>query len=665
MIQSSSQAIIIISRKITKQFFLINILLLYTSYIPQYHALSCNNNSTFLHNEEDLKSTCTWIRWNEQRRQTLCQHENTRIQCPISCGVCCADDEEYTFNDDFSSRTVSRDCKWIESSSMKRKEKYCNKHKNGRMVRDACPKSCNFCKTEVIVGVSSNDDTNAMDDDDIVVIVGYDDDDITDDDNHEPPSPNTNDDDSDPNEQQDDAIFVGLVISSSALAIGLLGVVNNRRRKRVHEITPAALKEAKNHVVRNKSFGDRQLSSSKHELTGYDIEQNRQQKNSSTEKVKDIGISIHWLKNSFFQEIEKLGLDSYSTVEDIEHKMRHTPFHAKSTFGAKEYHQHSFIDNIEAKGHIADANVMLGSCNSSVTLGDIIDTLWEYCASSRSDPKKTFIWISFLCHRRLDLIYNQKVYKSTLEREARIGKIITIVIPWAGPEHFITDLGKYEVYNAIALSGCKVEVVMTPSDRKIMREESIRNKETLQQLYKKIASIQALKNKATERIRDVVVSNRMEYNQMQMNFRALLLQWAKKEILIALKYHETQNVKDDLIDEYYAYLCIQAGDVMRCANEDEDVLKLYKKALKIYKNASSDRTSEIASLHSKIGVMLNKNGDVKGAIRQYKKSSNLNTESQSQKDKVSVQKAMRVSRSMKPMLKKRRRKYRTDRFPHP
>jgi len=61
--------------------------------------------------------------------------------CPVSCGKCCAD------NDDFTFRTVDNTevtCDWL--STAKRVEDYCEKWSQGKlMVRDGCPMSCGFC----------------------------------------------------------------------------------------------------------------------------------------------------------------------------------------------------------------------------------------------------------------------------------------------------------------------------------------------------------------------------------------------------------------------------------------------------------------------------------------------------------------------------------------
>jgi hypothetical protein len=43
---------------------------------------------------------------------------------------------------------IIQDCKWIEKRTLRQSE-YCDTFENGRMVRDACPKTCGFCKEHI------------------------------------------------------------------------------------------------------------------------------------------------------------------------------------------------------------------------------------------------------------------------------------------------------------------------------------------------------------------------------------------------------------------------------------------------------------------------------------------------------------------------------------
>jgi len=106
----------------------------------------CKNDDTYRYTgTNDLARhphdvSCKWIRNMEERRSQYCQLNEVVEACPISCGVCCEDDNSYNFMVDGS----TRDCNWISTGTGSSQDS-CDTYKNGRMVRDACPKSCGFC----------------------------------------------------------------------------------------------------------------------------------------------------------------------------------------------------------------------------------------------------------------------------------------------------------------------------------------------------------------------------------------------------------------------------------------------------------------------------------------------------------------------------------------
>ena len=477
-----------------------------------------------------------------------------------------------------------------------------------------------------------------------------------DDENNESESSNNN------KTNDDGAAVLGVVAASASLVLGIMAMHNNRRR-RIHAITSKEIRNAKKKIVSKQDFGQTTIAN-EGQQSSLDIEQGQIHEMVDDDEVKDMGVSIYWMKHHFLVDcIAKLGLHSRSTVKDIENALRYTPTHEKCTGVAVKCQLNAFVDEIDGKQHVSDANIMLGNCDDEFTLEDIIDTLWEFATRQNLDPKKTFVWVSFLCNKKMDLIYNQKLHRSTMQRISRIGKLVTIVIPWAGPDHFITDLGKYEIFNAMAIPECKVNIVMTPSDCKNLNDDYIRRKDKLCELFETIKSIKAFDDKETKRIWDVILGNRLEHDGFVFNFESLLKEWAKSEILAALEYHEPQTSEDALVGEYYASLCAQVGDVLTNSKWDNDVLKLYNKAIRIYKNLPTEKTGEIASLHAKVGTVLKQNGDIRGAIRQYKRFNELKRKNH---PKNNAKKQITKARSSRrTLIVRKRRKYRFDKFPHP
>ncbi len=123
-------------------------------------AATCLNNATFkivsyVDSGNPLKN-CKQIRMKQERRESLCPIQSVMDACPHTCGICCEDDDTYRFKLKNIDNIVG--CDWItknRKTKEKRILKYCTKNNTegklhtwgGRSIRDACPKSCNFCFT--------------------------------------------------------------------------------------------------------------------------------------------------------------------------------------------------------------------------------------------------------------------------------------------------------------------------------------------------------------------------------------------------------------------------------------------------------------------------------------------------------------------------------------
>jgi len=106
---------------------------------PAPSTAICINDPNYFY--DDAKETCQWIRFNESRRQEYCKKSQVKIKCPQTCGLCCQNENDYTFKNK-NNKIVS--CYWVGKTSARRK-KYCDKFKEGRMVQDACPLACGQC----------------------------------------------------------------------------------------------------------------------------------------------------------------------------------------------------------------------------------------------------------------------------------------------------------------------------------------------------------------------------------------------------------------------------------------------------------------------------------------------------------------------------------------
>ncbi len=117
----------------------------YQNSIP---STECVESDEFRIKVELKYQTCLSIRSQEYLRQDLCLREEVKSACPITCGLCCADDTHFKYIRYYNTtREESIGCDWL--SNDRRQYKYCDKHRNGQFIRDACAKSCNNCQSLV------------------------------------------------------------------------------------------------------------------------------------------------------------------------------------------------------------------------------------------------------------------------------------------------------------------------------------------------------------------------------------------------------------------------------------------------------------------------------------------------------------------------------------
>ena len=126
--------------------------------LPTYTIASCQNIESFTKEVDGELRYCKWFRFKEWRREEHCLDHKMRINCPQVCTGCCEDSPTFEFKLKRTKKVVT--CAWLTANSNKKKERvrnYCppSVSQNGRSIRDACPKSCNFCFAEITASPTS------------------------------------------------------------------------------------------------------------------------------------------------------------------------------------------------------------------------------------------------------------------------------------------------------------------------------------------------------------------------------------------------------------------------------------------------------------------------------------------------------------------------------
>lgn len=586
-------------------------------------AAQCLNNSTYSYKEPT--KTCSWIRWKEERRQILCLIDDVRTNCPQSCGLCCEDDISYTF---VSSSLQERTCSWIDSAN---KTLYCSRTRDSQTIRNACPKTCGICKEEVkLEETNNNEETNTNEETNNNEETNADEETNTNEKTTEPlirPEEPTS-------YGKETGIILGTLFSSVAV-IGLITLCKKLRKK--DKLLISASRDVKeNHTgssSEDESFMD---ESSKDEATKNDVEKGTildDIKEMCLDGVSPDGVSVYWIKHQFFEHLKEHGLDANSTLQEVERPYNNEEKGLLYTVG--EHHicprdggvGAAIVDSLVGEDNVGPANIML-SFNSENSVGDIVDTVWDYCFYNNLNPKRTYIWTSFLCnnhHRPSKSEYDgshvRESYLSLCQRIYSIGSVLSIVSPLIEPLYFKSVLGMFELYTADAL-GCNLIIAMPPGEKRKMIMESLQNENNLLDLYESVdqAQIEDAKSyKAGEReyVLDIIQRG-PGIEEVNNSLKTVLRRWAKSEIMKALKYHEGRS-KIPAKDEDLAFLCSQVGYVLSRVNESDDALKLYKKALGIYTKVRGEEHTDVASLYMNTGMVLQATGDLQGAVKEYRK----------------------------------------------
>ena len=113
---------------------------------------------------------------------------------------------------------------------------------------------------------------------------------------------------------------------------------------------------------------------------------------------------MHWLKTGFLNEVIALGFSKTDPIYKLENlridstngvirsKGHNTTCPRDGRLGA------SYVDCLTGEDNVGQSTVML-SYGWGNAVGDIVDTLCDYCEYNELDPKRIYVWICCLCNK--------------------------------------------------------------------------------------------------------------------------------------------------------------------------------------------------------------------------------------------------------------------------
>jgi len=198
-----------------------------------------------------------------------------------------------------------------------------------------------------------------------------------------------------------------------------------------------------------------------------------------------LGVSVYHLQHYLMKEVHKAGFNEKSKIYEIvdlnkiltkgivREKGANITCPMDGRKGASYVHSIIFEgENENDKDHYGKATVML-SYPWGYTIGDIINTLANYCINYNLDQKRTYVWICFLCvnqHRVVELKKRQKIvefiiFRDIFERRVKgIGHLLPMISPWDNPGYLHRVWCLFELIIAKKY-GCKITMIMPDSDR--------------------------------------------------------------------------------------------------------------------------------------------------------------------------------------------------------
>lgn len=393
------------------------------------------------------------------------------------------------------------------------------------------------------------------------------------------------------------------------------------------------------------------------------------------EESQLLGVSVHHLQTVFLTEIaaEPFSLRRESTIHDIEnleddepgvirHKgaCRSCPLDGR--LGA------AYVHCLSGADHVGRATHML-SYSWRYSIGDIVDTLVEYCRNHDKDPCRTYVWICCLCinqHRVAEQKHRERSGMMLLsckhnsgdderhttssnssavdflaefgDRVARIGHVLAMMSPWSNPGYLERVWCIFELWTTTRQTldsdgpdnSCQVTVVMPPKEKIALQQDLFGEKATgVDSLYTALSKTKVQNAHASVESdrRNILsmVKNNPGYAALNQRVNELLREWMRIVIveIFQIKVRELScpptagsNQQSLALAKFFNQVC-----ALSLRNGEYDLaLDMVKKAIAIHERpealeANTTRNDLVyADCLRNLGHALYRKGDNDGAI---------------------------------------------------
>eukprot|EP00928_Gymnodinium_smaydae_P043501 TRINITY_DN29130_c0_g1_i1.p1 TRINITY_DN29130_c0_g1~~TRINITY_DN29130_c0_g1_i1.p1 ORF type:complete len:852 (+),score=217.22 TRINITY_DN29130_c0_g1_i1:233-2788(+) len=336
------------------------------------------------------------------------------------------------------------------------------------------------------------------------------------------------------------------------------------------------------------------------------------------------GVSVRHLRDDLLALLHAAGHERSARVYEVEATVIR-PKGARvrcphdGCFGA------AYVDGIFGPKHSGVANFML-SYTWGYEVGDIIDTLVDFCTSKELAVQETYVWICCLCinqHRvkeaqeRGDVVPFATFEYAFAERVRSIGHVIAMMAPWNNPRYITRVWCDFEMFTAATMPNCSVTIVMPPREAQSLHRELLHG-EGLQEVWRCLsglsvesaeASIKSDQELILKLIRENIGYHRLN-TTIAEHLKAWMLSACEGQLLRSLAAGELEN-------EPAACLCNEVGRLLLDSGLLDRAAALLDEGLRLREASSTLSSHEGAALLSNRGLLLHTRGDIDGAMGIY------------------------------------------------
>jgi tetratricopeptide (TPR) repeat protein len=352
-----------------------------------------------------------------------------------------------------------------------------------------------------------------------------------------------------------------------------------------------------------------------------------------------LGVSVHHLEQVFLDKVctatsnngEPLSrLSNMYEIEDLngppgvirdEGSNAYCPIDGK--IGA------AYVHCLQGEDHVGAATQIL-SYSWGYTIGDIVDTLSNFCTSHQLDPKRTYIWICSLCANQHRVVAQSPTHTSGMvttskvdffstfwERVKTIGHVLAMMAPWHEPLYLTRTWCIFELFSA-STYGCKVDLVMPRAEKDSLEHDAMTGGLGIDSLYELLGDTQVENAKSSAEKDRLAILERMEFStgyNLHNNQVIELLHRCMNQVLVQL-FATTENTMDAM----YADFCNTIGSVLCEHGECDAAVEIHKSALSIRESVLGTTHSDTGISYINVALALYDQGDYDGAIDMYQKA---------------------------------------------